>query len=87
MVGCLAVNGNTAVVGYTGQQYIGGLPAGSPTTYYAKIVDSGTPGQDTFDALPGASTNSPDCDLYQAGGEVYTGNFTVTDAQPPKSSN
>jgi hypothetical protein len=79
-VDCLAVDGNTAVVGYTGQQYIGGFPAGGTTTYYAKIVDSGTPGQDTFDALPGAPTNSPDCDLYQPGGEVYTGNFTVTDA-------
>lgn len=82
-VGCLAVDGNTAVVGYTGQQVINGTP-GPFTTMYGKIVDSGTPGQDTFDSESGELTNSPDCDLYQPGGPVYTGNFTVTDAQPPE---
>lgn len=81
-VGCLAVDGNTAIVGFTGRQNINGV-TGPLTTIYGKVVDSGTAGQDTFDAQSGDLTNSPDCDLYQPGGEVYTGNFTVTDAQPP----
>jgi hypothetical protein len=86
-VGCLEVDGNTAIVGYTGEQTIDGLPAGSRMTFYARIVDSGsadqdrTPDEDTLDQLPGVHTESPDCDLYQPGGQQLTGNFTVTDAQ------
>jgi hypothetical protein len=80
-VGCLVVDGNTAIIGYTGTTQ----PGGGQTTSYGKIVDSGTPGQDTFDSQFGALTNSPDCDLYQPGGSSggYTGDFTVTDVQPP----
>ncbi len=81
-VGCLEVQGNTAIAGITGRGFIGSVE-GPITTAYARIVDSGTAGEDTFDYRFGEFTNDPDCDLYSPGGSVFKGDFTVTDAQPP----
>jgi hypothetical protein len=81
-VGCLKVRGNTAVVGYTGQEFTGAGP-GPRVTVYARIVDSGTPHEDTVDYQQGELTDSPDCDLYEPSETAFTGDFTVTDAQAP----
>ena len=80
-VGCLSVNGNSAVVGYTGQEYVQGVP-GPRMTVYAWIVDYGTPDKDTVVMEQGELTDSPDCDVAPSGAMIR-GDFTVTDAQPP----
>jgi hypothetical protein len=97
LVSCLAVSGNTAIVGATATG-----SAGSSRTL-ARVVDGGgAPGQDSFEAFTEFSFSSPppppqppDCSSFppnwgglvqRASGVNDLGNIVVTDAQPLPTS-
>jgi hypothetical protein len=81
-VSCLKVSGNVARVAATGKPFVGGT-VGPFVTIYAKVV-AGSSGQGTFDFEPGELSATPNCGAYDGGGEVLTGDFSVTDSQPPE---
>lgn len=81
-VSCLKVSGNTARLAATGKTFIGST-VGPSTTMYAKVV-AGFSGERTFDWNSGELSATPDCAAYDGGGRVATGDFTVTDSQPPE---
>jgi hypothetical protein len=81
-VSCLTVTGSTARLAATGKPFVGST-VGPFTTMYAKVV-VGSSGERTFDWTTGELSATPDCAAYDGGGRVATGDFTVTDSQPPE---
>jgi hypothetical protein len=94
-VSCLSVSGNTAVIGFGDGYFIASIPA--VEAYWIagliRVVDNGPGPDDTFewvelqtgepglvgDPLPGPA----DCSSFPPGAQIWPGDITVTDAQPP----
>jgi hypothetical protein len=81
---CLQVTGNVARVAATGKSFVGSTP-GPVVTIYAKVI-AGSSGQGTFDYQSGTlePTANSNCASYDGGGQVLSGDFAVTDSQPPE---
>jgi hypothetical protein len=81
-VNCLKVTGSTARLAAIAKPFFGNT-VGPLITIYAKVV-VGFSGDRTFDWTTGELSATPDCAAYDGGGRIATGDFTVTDSQPPE---
>ena len=101
-VTCLAVSGDTAIVGVAGTVTVVGLGIQTWVAGHVRVTDGGGAGsgQDTFEfdldlgPFPPNPPTPPqpgptDCSSFQGGGEVYSneeGDLVVTDVDPLPTS-